>query len=423
MRCVGAPRERVDARVVGRCRFGAFASVWFPAGTLSVRTGRRRMGRTFAAAMLAPPTPTTYLLSDDVNRARRPFLEQIFQREGLRPLLPDGETLSVVMARQRRLAWSLLWTVGNVTAGQVPTGAGGGAKVNHFSTSYHLTHKARLVQLLDRQRARLAAAGVKLHLEFLPRVWILPLLEEQLAVILPVPELAMAASPLAPSPLARSPLAQTPPFPPTLGMADNAAAGPLDPSPLLAMVLKPTNASRGDGFHLVASWEDVRPFNRDGYMLQRYVDPPHLLDGYKYHVRLFLLLTALDPPRAYVHRDGYAKRAMEPYQRPIVRAADGAAGLSGTTVAEADVYAVHVTNHRPGNTYHVEPYLSTDHLWSSMATEYAVPCHPHVAAGPGLTPTHVCACLCAWGGGAAPTARAPTAPATLRPCKRRCTRC
>ena len=90
--------------MVGRCRFGAFASVWFPAGTLSVRTGRRRMGRTFAAAMLAPPTPTTYLLSDDVNRARRPFLEQIFQREGLRPLLPDGETL-ITSGYDGRLVW------------------------------------------------------------------------------------------------------------------------------------------------------------------------------------------------------------------------------------------------------------------------------------------------------------------------------
>ena len=292
--------------------------------------------------MLHPPPATTFLLSADVPDLPSVFLTRILSDEGLAPLLPDDARLSTWLARQRRLRWSLLWTIGNVKAGQVPTGAGGGSKVNHFMTSYHLTHKARLLEHLDRQRQRLASTVSPLSLELSPRGWLLPLMQEQLAILLPPPD---------------------------------ASSSSADGEPALAMVLKPTNASRGDGFRLVTTWTEVLPFNRDGYMLQRYVDPPDLLDGYKYHVRLYLLITALDPPRAYLHRDGYAKKAMHPYRTATV---------AGGPLATETCYGIHVTNHRPGNTYPEDPYLHTDALWAHFAARSVPPARlpSHRARGP-----------------------------------------
>ena len=42
-------------------------------------------------------------------------------------------------------------------------------------------------------------------------------------------------------------------------------------------------------------------------MLQSYLHRPHLPDGYKYTLRLFLLVTSLDPLVAYLYEDGLIK--------------------------------------------------------------------------------------------------------------------
>jgi len=296
--------------------------------------------------MLAPPEPRTFLLSADVTKTLRPFLVRVFRSEGLQPAPgADAEepAVPVVRARQPGLSWSLLWTVANVRAGQAPAGAGAGAKVNHFITSFHLTHKARLLQNLERQRKRLAGAPGAPAFEWMPRAWLLPLSPDRLAVLLPGADGADALPP---------------PPTPTTPRAGGEPAGPP-----LAMVLKPTAASRGDGFHLATTWEEALPFNRAGYMLQRYVHPPDLIERRKYHVRLYLLLTALDPPRAYVHREGYIKLAMQPYVPAFT--ADG-------PVSDATAYGVHVTNHRQGNVYEADPYHPLDRLWAHFA-ERCVP--------------------------------------------------
>ncbi|CAE8594194.1 unnamed protein product, partial [Polarella glacialis] len=67
------------------------------------------------------------------------------------------------------------------------------------------------------------------------------------------------------------------------------------------------------------------------YVAQRYVHKPFLLDGYKFDLRLYVLVSGCDPLRIFLHRRGLVRLASEQYVEPSVK------NLSQTTV--------HLTNY------------------------------------------------------------------------------
>ena len=53
-----------------------------------------------------------------------------------------------------------------------------------------------------------------------------------------------------------------------------------------------------------------------GYIVQDYLDKPHLVDDLKYDLRIYVLLYGLNPLRIYIHEQGLARFATEPYVAP-----------------------------------------------------------------------------------------------------------
>ena len=43
-------------------------------------------------------------------------------------------------------------------------------------------------------------------------------------------------------------------------------------------------------------------------MLQRYIENPLLLGGYKFHIRVFLYLESIDPPVGYIYQGGQVRK-------------------------------------------------------------------------------------------------------------------
>lgn len=76
-------------------------------------------------------------------------------------------------------------------------------------------------------------------------------------------------------------------------------------------LLKPKNSSRGRGIRLLSDPTDV-PMG-DEWLIQRYLHNPHLIDGRKYVLRLYVLIRGLEPLRVYRYAQGFAKLASHAY--------------------------------------------------------------------------------------------------------------
>jgi tubulin polyglutamylase TTLL6/13 len=79
-------------------------------------------------------------------------------------------------------------------------------------------------------------------------------------------------------------------------------------------IVKPALGSQGRGIFLVQAPEDLADF-REAAVAQEYVSP-FLIGGLKFDLRIYVLLTSVDPLRVYIFRDGMARFCTEPYRPP-----------------------------------------------------------------------------------------------------------
>ena len=72
-------------------------------------------------------------------------------------------------------------------------------------------------------------------------------------------------------------------------------------------MLKPKNGARGRDIRLL---DDVAEAPTDSrWMVQEYLARPHLMNGRKYVLRLYVLISSIEPLRVYLYRQGFAKLA------------------------------------------------------------------------------------------------------------------
>ena len=76
-------------------------------------------------------------------------------------------------------------------------------------------------------------------------------------------------------------------------------------------ILKPVAASCGRGIKIVTS--HARVSKRDGVLASRYIANPHLINGLKYDLRVYVLVTSFNPLKVYMYNDGLVRFATEKY--------------------------------------------------------------------------------------------------------------
>lgn len=59
-----------------------------------------------------------------------------------------------------------------------------------------------------------------------------------------------------------------------------------------------------------------------GYIVQQYIDRPHLIEGLKYDLRIYVFLYGVSPLRIYLHQNAFARFCTEQYRRPNKRNMD-----------------------------------------------------------------------------------------------------
>ncbi|ESO12921.1 hypothetical protein HELRODRAFT_63814, partial [Helobdella robusta] len=132
-------------------------------------------------------------------------------------------------------------------------------KVNHFPRSYEITRKDRLYKNIEMMQQN---KGFK-HFNFVPQTFVLP--REYKAFL----------------------------------FHSNKEK--------CLWIVKPTSLSRGRGIFLTNSPE--KALVDDNVVVCRYIDNPLLINGYKFDLRLYVLVTSFDPLIIYLYKEGLTRFA------------------------------------------------------------------------------------------------------------------
>lgn len=107
-------------------------------------------------------------------------------------------------------------------------------------------------------------------------------------------------------------------------------------------ILKPDAGSQGRGIYITKTLKDIKPTEK--MICQVYISRPFLIDGYKFDLRVYTLLTSCDPLRIYVYNEGLVRFATSRYHEPT--------GINSTNVF------MHLTNYAVNK--HSRTYNSDD---------------------------------------------------------------
>jgi len=79
-------------------------------------------------------------------------------------------------------------------------------------------------------------------------------------------------------------------------------------------IRKPVNGAMGHGIWLTRNADKIQA--NDTCIVQEYLDKPLLLDGYKFDLRMYVLVTSCDPLKIFLYKDGLVRLGTEPYTSP-----------------------------------------------------------------------------------------------------------
>ncbi|XP_025078226.1 tubulin polyglutamylase ttll6-like isoform X4 [Pomacea canaliculata] len=85
-------------------------------------------------------------------------------------------------------------------------------------------------------------------------------------------------------------------------------------------ILKPESGCQGRGIWITRSPKDIKP--HEHMICQVYTSRPYLIDGFKFDLRVYTLVTSCDPLRIFVFKDGLARFATSKYCEPTHNNAD-----------------------------------------------------------------------------------------------------
>lgn len=82
-------------------------------------------------------------------------------------------------------------------------------------------------------------------------------------------------------------------------------------------IVKPDNSCQGKGIYITQNPEAVKVDFEQGWVAQLYLARPLLLDGFKFDLRVYVLVTGCDPLRVYVHTDGLVRLCCTPWESSV----------------------------------------------------------------------------------------------------------
>ncbi|VFV40748.1 tubulin polyglutamylase ttll13 [Lynx pardinus] len=79
-------------------------------------------------------------------------------------------------------------------------------------------------------------------------------------------------------------------------------------------ICKPDSGCQGRGIFITRSPREIKP--GEHMICQQYISKPFLIDGFKFDIRIYVLITSCDPLRIFMYEEGLARFATMPYAEP-----------------------------------------------------------------------------------------------------------
>ena len=123
----------------------------------------------------------------------------------------------------------------------------------------------------------------------------------------------------------------------------------------LLWIMKPAASSCGRGIKVISSKTKIG--KKGGYIISRYIANPHLINGRKYDLRIYVCVSSFDPLKIYVYKQGLVRFATQDYS---------------TKKKNLKKRYVHLTNYSV-NKRALNFIKNTDPTQSSMGSKWALP--------------------------------------------------
>ena len=75
--------------------------------------------------------------------------------------------------------------------------------------------------------------------------------------------------------------------------------------------------AKGQGIKLINKKDKLK--KKKGYLMSEYIKNPHLINGLKYDLRIYILVTSYDPLKIYMYKDGLCRFATEAYNNSEIK--------------------------------------------------------------------------------------------------------
>ena len=82
-------------------------------------------------------------------------------------------------------------------------------------------------------------------------------------------------------------------------------------------IVKPSSSSQGKGIYMIDDLSELQM--NESQVISRYIDNPLLINGLKFDLRLYVLVTNFDPLKVYVYNEGLVRFASEPYNIETIK--------------------------------------------------------------------------------------------------------